>query len=100
MAVEILATLGTTAVDDAISVFELGADRKKVLVDELMVVFDLGANRKTMAVDDSTVGVVLQPHMAVHRMTAVDDSKVVAESRAEPQVVGKLNLVGVSSHLG
>lgn len=56
---EILATLGTTTVDDAISVFELGANRKKVLADELMVAFDLGANRKTTAVDDLTVGVVL-----------------------------------------
>lgn len=105
----LLAGLGTTAVDEAMVVFELRAYRRAAAVDQLMVVFESGAYRKTAAVDDSTIAVVSQAHVAARKMAVADDWKVVAESKAQVdvsvaleliQVVGQLKPAGVSSHVG
>lgn len=69
----LLADLGTTAVDEAMVVFELRAYRRAAAVHGLMVVFEPEAYCKTAAVDDSTVAVVSQAHVAARRIAVADD---------------------------
>lgn len=85
---KLLAALGMTAVDEAMAVFELGSCRKKAGADDSKVVVSRApvAGRTTSDVD----------YVAVESRAEVD----VSVALQLPRIVGQLNPVGVSSHLG